>query len=70
MGHIRYNGMSFDLHDKFEEVKAQTLEALKADGLATFSIEDRDGDTSMLFISRGTPVSFHSWDAPRLGFGS
>jgi hypothetical protein len=65
MGHIRYNGMTFDLPgEKFEEVKNAVANALKTGGLANISVQDREGDVSHLLITPGSNVSFHSWDAP------
>ena len=68
MGHIRYNGMTFDLPgEKFEESKNAVHTALKGGGIATLSVQDKDGDTSFLLITPGSSVSFHTWDAPTFG---
>jgi hypothetical protein len=68
MGHIRYNGMTFDLPgDRFEVIKEVVGKALDAGKVAKISIPDSDGDTSYLLIAPGSSVSFHTWDAPTLG---
>ena len=53
--------------DEFEESTAAATPALKAGGICTLSVQDKEGDMSYLLITPGSSVSFHSWVAPIFG---
>lgn len=63
MAHINYAGQRHHIPDEeFERYQREIRQALTENHPLELGLVDEDGDTSILFISRGIPVSIHTWD--------
>ncbi|HST71919.1 MULTISPECIES: hypothetical protein [Kocuria] len=63
MAHINYAGQQHHIPDEeFGRYREEIRQALADDRASELALVDEDGDTSVLFISRGIPVSIHTWD--------
>ena len=64
MGHIRFNGATFNLPNKdLENIQQEIVDGFKENRVTTITVTDGDGDKSTLFISPGNPITFHEWDS-------
>lgn len=64
MPHMKYAGQTFLLGSNvdFDEFKDAIDETLQEDKAACMQITGKDGMRNAFFISRGVPVTLHSWD--------
>lgn len=63
MAHLNYAGQRHHVPDEeFERYQREIRDALINDNALELGLVDEDGDTSVLFITRGIPISLHTWD--------